>query len=81
MRLLARGERNPFVARLHSVREVHFPTPLGVVHLQFDGSAGGWMVAGRFDEEKIRPHLCYAEGQAVQAQPHAHQGGVSAIGA
>lgn len=81
LRLFARREDDPLVATLHPAWQVHFPTPMDIVHLQFDDGTGWRMVAGRFDEEEIRPHLRDAKDVAIQAQAHAHQCGVPAIGA
>src|SRR5438132_12877154 len=61
------------------VREPDFPLALAVVHTEKKETFARRMVGGRLHEDKIRPHMCNADGRAVDDQPHLYLGGMCTV--
>lgn len=57
---------------MKTIGQEHGPTTLALVHLQDDGGLPRRMFPGRFDDEKIGPHVGDADGFAVDNQLHLH---------
>lgn len=61
-RLLLRGDHDPFGFGGNAFGQSDLPAAFVVVHFEENCGVARRMVAGGFDEEKIRPHLRDADG-------------------
>ena len=73
-----RCDGHAMIAGGQSFRQINFPSPFTLVHVQFHTGRGGRMIDEMLHQKKIRPHLPNGKTQSVNQQTHGHARGMAA---